>query len=74
MQRYVVVDADGYAGNVILWDGVTPFSASGTLVTESKCKAKQRGYSERKEITGPAGKPIEVNVPEDELDKIIAGE
>ena len=39
-----------------------------------KCKAKQRGYSERTEITGPAGKPIEVNVPEDELDKIIAGE
>ena len=42
MQRYVVVDADGYAVNVVLWDGETPFGASGTLVTESKCKAKQR--------------------------------
>ena len=42
MQRYVVVDADGYAVNVVLWDGETPFSASGTLVTESKCKAKPR--------------------------------
>ena len=42
MKRYVVVDADGFAENVILWDGVTPFSAPGTLVTESKCKAKQR--------------------------------
>jgi len=42
MQRYVVVDADGYAVNVVLWDGVTPFSASGTLVTESKCEAKPR--------------------------------
>lgn len=42
MQRYVVVDADGFVENVILWDGVTPFSASGTLVTESKCMAKRR--------------------------------
>ena len=42
MQRYVVVDADGYAGNVVLWDGETPFGASGTLVLESECKAKQR--------------------------------
>lgn len=39
-----------------------------------KCKAKQRGYSERTEITGPAGKPVEVAVSETELDKIIAGE
>lgn len=42
MQRYVVVDADGYAVNVVLWDGVTPFSAPGSLVTESTCKAKPR--------------------------------
>jgi len=39
-----------------------------------KCKAKQRGYSERTEITGPAGKPVQVAVSEAELDKIIAGE
>jgi hypothetical protein len=39
-----------------------------------KCKAKQRGYSERTEITGPAGKPVQVSVSEAELDKIIAGE
>jgi len=39
-----------------------------------KCKAKQRGYSERTEITGPAGKPVQVAVSETELDKIIAGE
>lgn len=42
MQRYVVVDADGFVENVILWDGVTPFSAPGSLVTEAKCKAKRR--------------------------------
>jgi len=42
MKRYVVVDADGFVENVILWDGVTPFSAPGSLVTESKCKAKRR--------------------------------
>lgn len=39
-----------------------------------KCQAKQRGYSERTEITGPAGKPVQVSVSEAELDKIIAGE
>ena len=25
MQRYVVVDADGYAVNVVLWDGATSY-------------------------------------------------
>ena len=42
MQRYVVVDADGYAVNVVLWDGVTPFDADGELVPESECKAVPR--------------------------------
>ena len=42
MQRYVVVDADGYAVNVVLWDGETPFDADGELVLESECKAKAR--------------------------------
>ena len=42
MKRYVVVDADGFAGNVVLWDGETPFGADGELVLESECKAKRR--------------------------------
>ena len=42
MQRYVVVDADGYAVNVVLWDGVMPFDADGELVLESECKAIPR--------------------------------
>ena len=42
MQRYVVVDADGYAVNVVLWDGETPFDADGELVLESECKAIPR--------------------------------
>ena len=41
MQRYVVVDADGYAVNVVLWDE-TPFDVDGELVLESECKAKPR--------------------------------
>ena len=46
MQRYVVVDADGYAVNVVLWDGETPFHADGELVLESECKAKLRPVPE----------------------------
>ena len=46
MQRYVVVDADGYAVNVVLWDGETPFDYDGELVLESECKAKPRDYGE----------------------------
>ena len=42
MQRYVVVDTDGYAVNVVLWDGETPFDAEGELVLESECTAKAR--------------------------------
>ncbi len=42
MQRYVVVDADGYAVNVVLWDGETPFDADGELVLESECNAVPR--------------------------------
>ena len=42
MDRYVVVDADGYAVNVVLWDGETPFNADGDLALESECKAKAR--------------------------------
>ena len=42
MQRYGVVYADGYAVNVVLWDGETPFDAEGELVLESECKAKAR--------------------------------
>ena len=42
MKRYVVVDADGFAVNVVLWDGVTPFDVQGELVLESECKAVPR--------------------------------
>lgn len=42
MQRYVVVDADGYAVNVVLWDGETPFDSDGELVLESECTASPR--------------------------------
>ena len=42
MQRYVVVDADGYAVNVVLWDGETPFDTDGELVPESECEALPR--------------------------------
>ena len=45
MQRYVVVDADGYAVNVVLWDGETPFYVDGELVLESECTAKYRDCS-----------------------------
>ena len=42
MRRYVVVDADGYAVNVVLWDGETPFDTDGELVLESECTAVPR--------------------------------
>ena len=42
MQRYVVVDAEGYAVNTVLWDGVTPFDVQGELVLESECTAETR--------------------------------
>ena len=49
MQRYVVVDADGYAVNVVLWDGETPFDADGELVLESECNAIPREQEKRSE-------------------------
>ena len=49
MQRYVVVDADGYAVNVVLWDGETPFDSDGELVLESECTAIQENRSNRNE-------------------------
>ena len=48
MQRYVVVDADGYAVNVVLWDGEPPFDSDGELVLESECKAKAREIVDEK--------------------------
>ena len=41
-RRYVVVDADGYRQNVIVWDGVTPWEppAGCTVVLESECTAE----------------------------------
>ena len=48
MQRYVVVDADGYAVNVVLWDGETPFDADGDLVLESECKTKTQEIVDEK--------------------------
>ncbi len=48
MQRYVVVDADGYAVNVVLWDGETPFDSDGELVLESECEAKAREIVDEK--------------------------
>ena len=41
MDRYVVVDADGYAVNVVLWDGETPFDADGGGVLSRRCKATE---------------------------------
>ena len=46
MQRYVVVDADGYAVNVVLWDGETPFDSAGDLVLESECNAVPRNQEQ----------------------------
>ena len=48
MKRYVVVDADGFAVNVVLWDGETTFDADGELVLESECKAIPREQEQPK--------------------------
>jgi hypothetical protein len=42
--RYVIVDADGYRQNVIIWDGVTPWEtpAGCTVVLEAECTAKDK--------------------------------
>ena len=44
MQRYVVVDADGYRANVVIWDGLTPWDipAGWTAVPEGDCSAPYR--------------------------------
>lgn len=42
-----------------------------------KCKGKQRGYVERSEITGRDGGPLvtaDVDITDDELDKILNGD
>jgi len=42
--RYVIVDADGYRLNTIIWDGVTPWQPPEgcTVVLESECTAEVR--------------------------------
>lgn len=44
MNRYVIVDADGYRANTIIWDGVTLFDlpVGSTVVPESECTAPER--------------------------------
>jgi hypothetical protein len=44
MNRYVIVDAEGFRANVVLWDGVTPwdFPDGFTAVPESECTAPER--------------------------------
>lgn len=44
MQRYIVVDADGYAVNVVLWDGETPLTLPDghRLLAEENCDASER--------------------------------
>jgi hypothetical protein len=40
IKRYVLVDAEGWAVNTILWDGITPLSIQGMeIVEESECTA-----------------------------------
>ena len=45
MQRYVVVDADGFVENVILWDGVSSYTIGGgchlELESETSASARQ---------------------------------
>lgn len=44
MDRYVIVDADGYRANVVIWDGVSPWDipAGWTAVPEGDCSAPSR--------------------------------
>lgn len=44
MNRFVIVDADGYRVNTVVWDGVTPWDLQPgfTAVPESECTAPAR--------------------------------
>ena len=44
MQRYVIVDADGFAENTIIWDGTTSLTlpAGYTIVREDNGSVKER--------------------------------
>ena len=43
VKRYILVDAEGYAVNTILWDGITPLSMEGVdIIEESQCTAIER--------------------------------
>lgn len=43
IKRYVIVDAEGYAINTILWDGITPLSMEDVnIIEESECTAIPR--------------------------------
>ena len=44
MQRYVVVDTDGFAENTIIWDGTTALTlpAGYTIVREDNSSVKER--------------------------------
>ena len=45
MQRYVIVDADGFAENTIIWDGTTSLTlpAGYTIVREDNGSVKKAG-------------------------------
>lgn len=46
IKRYVLVDAEGWAVNTILWDGITQLSISGMdIIEESECTAIPRPAS-----------------------------
>lgn len=49
MDRYVIVDADGYRVNTVVWDGVTPweFPEGFTVVPESECTAPERPVADQ---------------------------
>lgn len=48
MNRYVIVDADGYRANVVIWDGVSPWDlpAGFVVVLEAECTAPSRPVPE----------------------------
>ena len=56
MDRYVIVDADGYRANVVIWDGLMPWDipAGWTAVPEGDCSAPVRPVVEQFQPDDPA--------------------
>lgn len=56
MDRYVIVDADGYRANVVIWDGLTPWDipSGWTAVPEGDCSAPYRPVVEQFQPDDPA--------------------